>query len=306
MKKKNLKNYRLLLLSFITLIITTKTALAQDTIIKKNGQIELGRVLGIDSTGKTLEFRDVKGIRLISTTSLQSYTTNDLNSSWIKKTSFTVNPSSDEAVRKFSVNRKYLKYLPSRYSVGFNFMSLTNPAFVNDFDSFGRTYSTNRHIETYFQIEVSKNFAMRFPVRFGIKPLNKTLTNPPNTFYGAYSRELIADIGLEPIFYFKKNIYKICWFGAPSFSIGLGKSVKRIIDSNYGTLTYSPIENKTFYRIGFLFGFQNWINEKLQFEMSYGFLVTNNYYQPTYYLSDSIYQRPYLARNLRIALAYRF
>jgi hypothetical protein len=220
---KNLKNYHLLLLSFITLCITAKTVLAQDTLIKRNGEIELGRVLVADSIGKTLEFQDVKGIRLISIASLQSYTTNDLNSSWIKKTSFTTNSSIDVPVKKFAANRKYLKFKPSRYSVGLNFMSLTNPALVNDFEYFGRTYSTNRQIDSYFQLELTEKFALRFPVRIGIKPLNGTITNPPNSFYDAYSRELIADIGVEPIIYLKKNIYKFSLFGAPSFSVGMGK-----------------------------------------------------------------------------------
>jgi len=189
--KKNSKNYRLLLLSFITLCITAKTVLAQDTLIKRSGEIELGRVLGVDSIGKTLEFQDVKGIRLISIASLQSYTTNDLNSSWIKKTSFTTNSSTDVPVKKFAANRKYLKFKPSRFSVGLNFISLTNPALVisltnlaliNDFDYFGRTYSTNRHIDSYFQLELSEKFALRFPIRIGIKPLNGTITNPPMVF----------------------------------------------------------------------------------------------------------------------------
>ena len=304
--KKNSKNYRLLLLSFITLCITAKTVLAQDTLIKRNGEIELGRVLGADSIGKTLEFQDVKGIRLISIESLQSYTTNDLNSSWIKKTSFTTNSSFNNTVKKFAANRKYLKFKPGRYSVGLNFISLTNPALVNDFDYFGRTYSTNRHIDSYFQLELTEKFALRFPVRIGIKPLNGTITNPPNSFYDAYSRELIADIGVEPIIYLKKNIYKFSLFGAPSFSVGMGKSVRRTIDSNLGTVTYANIENKTFYRIGFLVGFQYWFTKHLQYEMSYGYLVTNNYWVPTYDSTENVYNQAYLARNLRIVLAYRF
>ncbi len=305
MKKKS-KNYRLLLLSFITLCITAKSVLAQDTLIKRNGEIELGRVLGVDSIGKTLEFQDVKGIRLISIASLQSYTTNDLNSSWIKKTSFTTNSSSDNAVKKFAANRKYLKFKPDRYSVGLNFMSLTNPTLVNDFDYFGRTYSTNRHVDSYFQLELTEKFALRFPIRIGIKPLKGTIINPPNGFYGMYSRELIGDIGVEPIFYFKKNIHKLTWFGAPSLSIGLGKSVRRIIDSDTYTISYTNIENKTFYRIGFLVGFQYWFTKHLQYEMSYGYLVTNNYWVPTYDSTETVYNQNYLARNLRIALAYRF
>lgn len=305
MKKKS-KNYRLLLLSFITLCLTSKTLLAQDTLFKKNGEMQLGRVLGVDSLGKTLEFQDKEGVRLIAIASLQKYTTNDLSSSWIKKSSFTTNNSSDDAVKKFAINRKYLKYKPSRFSVGFNFMSLTNPALVNDFDFFGRTYSTNRHLDSYFQIEFSEKFALRFPVRIGIKPLNGTIINPPNGFYGMYSRELIGDIGVEPIFYFKKNIHKLTWFGAPSLSIGLGKSVRRIIDSDTYTISYTNIENKTFYRIGFLVGFQYWFTEHLQYEMSYGYLVTNNYWVPTYDSTETVYNQDYLARNLRIALAYRF
>lgn len=304
--KKNLKNYRLLLLSFITLCITTKTVLAQDTLIKKNGEMQLGRVLGVDSLGKTLEFQDKEGVRLIAIASLQKYTTNDLSSNWIKQSSFTTNYSSDKAVKKFAVNHKYLNIKPSKFSIGFNFMSLSNPALVNDFDFFGRTYSTNRHLDSYFQMELSEKFALRFPIRIGVKPLNKTLTNPSNSFYDAYSRELIADIGVEPIFYFQKNIHKLNWFVGPSLSIGLGKSVRRTIDSNIGTVTYANIENKSFYRVGFLFGFQYWITKKLQYEMSYGYLVTNNYWVPTYYPTEDLYNQAYLARNLRIVLAYRF
>ena len=304
--KKNLKNYRLLLLSFITLCITTKTVLAQDTLIKKNGEMQLGRVLGVDSLGKTLEFQDKEGVRLIAIASLQKYTTNDLSSNWIKKSSFTTNYSSEDDVKKFAVNHKYLNFKPNKFSIGFNFMSLSNPALVNDFDYFGRTYSTNRHLESYFQIELSEKYALRFPIRIGIKPLNKTLTNPPNGFYGMYSRELIADFGIEPIFYFQKNIYKFSWFGAPSLSIGLGKSVRRIDDYNLGTVSYTNIENKTFYRFGLLVGFQYWFNKHLQYEMSYGYLVTNNYWVPTFDSTENVYNQDYLARNLRIVLAYRF
>ena len=39
--KKNLKNYRLLLLAFITFCLTSKTLLAQDTLFKKNGEMQL-------------------------------------------------------------------------------------------------------------------------------------------------------------------------------------------------------------------------------------------------------------------------
>ncbi len=304
--KKNINNYHFLLLLFITLGLTSKTILAQDTLIKKNGEIELGRVLGIDNIGKMLEFKDLNGIRLISTTSIQQYTTHVLEENWKKKSYFSTNPSGEEDVKHFAVNHKYLKFEPSKYSVGFNFMSLTNPALVNDFDYYGRTYSTNRHLDSYFQIELSEKFALRFPIRIGIKPLNGTIINPPTNFYDAYSRELIADIGVEPIFYFKKNIHKLNWFVAPSFSVGLGKSVRRIIDDNSYSISYTNIENKTFYRIGFLVGFQYWFTDYLQYEMSYGYLVTNNYWFPTFDSTDNLYNQAYLARNLRIALAYRF
>jgi hypothetical protein len=82
--------------------------------------------------------------------------------------------------------------------------------------------------------------------------------------------------------------------------------VRRIIDSDTYTISYTNIENKTFYRIGFLVGFQYWFTKHFQYEMSYGYLVTNNYWVPTYDSTENVYNQDYLARNLRIVLAYRF
>ena len=299
-----IKNWSLALLLFVCLIFNF--SFAQDTLEFKDGQVKYGRVIGVDTKLNILEFKSPQGQSFISLEKISKYTSNALDEKWVASTQFTFSVAESNQVTKIGSKRKYLDFTPSRYSVGVNFSSLFNPIYVNDFDNFGRTYSTNRYIESFFQIDLNEGVALRFPVRIGIIPLKKTVLNPPNSFYGMFSRELIGDIGFEPIFYFNKHNVKLKWFAAPSLSIVAGRAVSRVIDYDFYTTTYEPLDVEFSYRIGALTGFQYWLSSRFQIESSYGLFVTNNYWQPDdFNVPGQISKRPFFGRNLRHAVIYR-
>ncbi len=280
-------------------------SLAQDTLIFLNGAVKYGRVLGLESNMRIIEFQNGQKNELISLELLKTYTLNQLESNWTMKNNLTQFPSNIYTVKQMGNTRKLLDFVPGKYSIGLNFTTLFNPALINDFDFFGRTYSTNSHIETFFQIDLNPRIALRFPLRIGLKPLKTTVDNTSFDFYGNYTRELIGDIGFEPIFYFKERMVKLKWFAAPSLSMVLGKSVKRTINYEPYATTYTPVSSELCYRIGGLIGFQYWLHPHFQIEGSYGYLITNNYWEPSFSENDVLINSPYLARNLRLALVYR-
>jgi hypothetical protein len=292
-------------LVFILLNILLTHSWSQDTLMYLNGKVKHGRVIGIDANMGLMEFKNVQEHELISLDVLKTYTTNQLEANWTMKNNFTLFQSSIYTVKEMGYNRRLLDFTPGKYSIGLNFTTLFNPGLVNDFDYFGRTYSTNSHIETFCQIELNPRMALRFPLRIGLKPIQSITTANSYDFYGSFSRELIGDIGIEPIFYFNQRLVKLKWFAAPSMSLVLGRSVKRTITSEPYTTIYTPLSTALCYRIGALTGFQYWLNPHFQLESSFGYLITNNYWEPTFSESDVLMNRPYFARNLRLALIYR-
>ncbi|MBU3660581.1 MAG: YjbH domain-containing protein [Flavobacteriales bacterium] len=300
-----MKNFSLAIALFICWIHNFN--LAQDTLEFKDGQFKYGRVIGVDTKLNILEFKNAVGQSFISIENLKKYTSNEIDEKWVSKTLFTFSVAESKHVIKIGSNKKLLDFNPSKYGVGVNLMSLFDPVYVNDFDNFGRTYSTNRYFECFFQTELNPGVALRFPVRIGISPLKEAIVNPSNDFYGRYSRELIGDIGFEPIFYFNRNNVKLKWFAGPSLSIVAGRSVSRILNSDINTTTYVPIDFNLSYRIGVLTGFQYWFGPRFQFESTFGYFVTNNYWQPDdFNQPGKISKRPFFGRNLRLALIYRF
>jgi hypothetical protein len=284
----------------ILLCFISQKHFSQDTLILLDGQTKIGKVLGIDRNLNILEFKSNEEKFFISLSQLKKYSFNLSDEKWNNSSLFTYARNESNQVLRFGSNRKLLSFSPSKYSFGVNFSTLFDPALVNDFDNFGRTYSTNSHFECFFQLDLNDKFALRFPMRIGIKPLKETVINPTNDFFGAFSRELIGDIGIEPIFYFNSNRVKLKWFTAPSFSIVAGKPVKRILDDIDNPLTYIPMNQTFCYRIGALIGYQYWFGPRLQFETTIGFFVTNNYWDPNDFIQES-----YFGRNFRLALIYR-
>jgi len=298
---KIIRNLNLDLLLFIILIF--KSSFAQDTLVFKDGQIKFGRVVGVDTKLNILELSTKEGHSIVSLGILNNFSTNALDENWKGNSRFTFSSTNTNRINRMSNNKKYLKFTPSVYSIGLNFSSLFDPSLVNDFDNFGRTYSTNPYIETFFQMEFNEGVAFRFPVRIGINPLKKTVVNPSNSFYGMFSRELICDFGFEPICYFNKNYYKLKWFAAPSISLVAGKSVSRTLSNGTNGTTYTPINLEFGYRLGALVGYQYWFCPKLQFEGSFGYFITNNYWVPND--GGLPNKKTYFGRNLRAALIYR-
>jgi hypothetical protein len=304
MKNFAIKTFKVL--TTLHLCIVLNFIYSQDTIEFKDGSIKYGRVLGLDKKFNILEFQNSNGKILISVSELKSFTKHQPEEKWNIGETITYSKSESHYVKRFSNNRKYLKYEPRKYSLGLNFTSLFNQSLFYDFDFFNRTYSTNPYLECFFQMEINEGIALRFPTRIGINPLNETILNSQwyYNFYELYSRELIFDIGIEPIFYFNKTPFKVKWFYAPSISATLGKPVAYSLDYNLDIEKYEPLKNKLGFRIGVLSGFQYWLNSRFQFEASFGYFVTNNYWLPNY---DSYNPRRkgYLGRNLRTALIYR-
>lgn len=280
--------------------------LSQDTIEFKDGKIKYGRVLGFDNKLNILEFQDSNERILIPLNSVRFYTKNKLEEKWVNGEFLTYSSAENSQVLTFGNNRKFLDYEPRRFSIGINFSSLFEPSLVNDMDYFGRTYSTNPYLECFFQSEINEAFALRIPTRIGINPLKTTDINPLNSFYGMYTRELLFDIGIEPILYFRKSPVKTRWFFAPTFSAVISRPVSRILDNEINLQKYEPLNNQWGYRIGALTGFQYWFHSRFQLELSYGLFVTNNYWEPDdFNLSGNVRRRPYFGRNLRLALVFR-
>jgi hypothetical protein len=284
---------------------------SQDTLEFKDGRVKYGRVLGFETKLNILEFQDSNERVLISVSELKSFTKHHVEEKRNIAGTFIFSRAESPQVLEFSDNRKYLKFEPRKFSFGLNFTSLIDPAPIDDvLGVFGRTYSTNPYLECFFQMEINDGVALRIPTRIGINPLNSTVINPnpwQNSFYGMYTRELIFDLGVEPIFYFKKIPVKRRWFLAPSISTTLGKQVARTLDYQIDLEKYEPLKNQLGYRIGVLSGFQYWSHSRFQFEASFGYFVTNNYWPPDYHYSGNgnIRRRPYFGQNLRTAVIYR-
>jgi len=291
---------------FTILFVSFNFCFSQDTIEFKDGKVKYGRVLGFDNKLNILEFQDSNEQILIPLNSVRFYTKNKLEEKWTIGEFLTYSNAEYSQVTSFGNNRKYLDYKPRKYSLGINFSSLFDPSLVNDMDYFGRTYSTNPYLECFFQSEINDAFALRIPTRIGINPLKTTDINPLNSFYGMYTRELLFDIGIEPILYFRTPPVKTRWFFAPSFSAVISKPVSRKLDYEMNLEKYEPLNNQLGYRIGALTGFQYWFHSRFQFELSYGLFVTNNYWKPDgSNLSGNIRRESYFGRNLRLALVFR-
>jgi hypothetical protein len=258
-----------------------------------------------------LEFQNSNERVLISVSELKSFTQNQLEEKWNTGESFTFSKADNPQVLRFRDNRQYLKFEPKKFSLGLNFTSLYlyEPYYTKNF--FTRTYSTNPYLECFFQMEINDGLALRIPARIGINPLKTIVINPENLFYSEmYARELLFDLGIEPIFYFRKIPVKTRWFFAPSLSAVLGKpvEVERIQVNNIRSLKNEPLDNQWGYRIGALTGFQYWFHPRFQVELSYGLFVTNNYWEPGLWNNPSNYgrKRPYFGGNFRTAVVYKF
>jgi len=296
-ESKSFKNLLILVIG-----LTCQFVMAQDTLVYLDGRIQYGRVIGIDKEKGVVYFQENETRLLISLSLMKSYTTNNLEENWKVVGYGSLSPANKAATFKMNDARRYLGFEPGKYSIGFNLMSLPNPAKVSDFNYFRRPYSTNRHLEFFFQMEINKKRALRFPVRIGINPLNKTLVVPARyDFYNSYSRELIWDVGIEPIFYLR-GLYKMTWFGAPSLSLGLGRVVNiEHVSNPMNVYIYEAIKNSAIFRVGGLYGFQYWFSKSIQLEMSYGLFLTNNTS-----FDRNTNRNVYFGGNLRGAISCRF
>jgi hypothetical protein len=111
-------------------------SLAQDTLIFLNGAVKYGRVLGLESNMRIIEFQNGQKNELISLELLKTYTLNQLESNWTMKNNLTQFPSNIYTVKQMGNTRKLLDFVPGKYSIGLNFTTLFNPALINDFDLF--------------------------------------------------------------------------------------------------------------------------------------------------------------------------
>jgi hypothetical protein len=304
MKNISFKTFKVLATLHFCMVLNF--SFSQDTLEFKDGKVKYGHVLGFDTKLNILEFQNSNERVLISVSELKSFTKNQLEEKWNTGETFSFSKAYNPQVLQFSDNCKYLKFEPRKFSLGLNFTSLFDPDFVGDLDFFGRIYSTNPYLECFFQMEINDGLALRIPARIGIKPLKTIEINPQNSFYGMYTRELLFDLGIEPIFYFRKTPVKTRWFFAPSLFAVLGKPVARTFNYNINLEKYEPLNNQLGYRIGALTGFQYWFHSRFQFELSYGLFVTNNYWEPDdFYNPGNVRRRPYFGRNLRTAVIYK-
>jgi hypothetical protein len=281
----------------------------QDTIIDIQGLVRYGSVLEVDKTRRYIVFEENNTRSIISMEILQSFTKNSYDSSFQRKDYMiknAQNPSND--IKKMGVTREFMPKGFGKYSVGLNFMALSNPDRLGRLDFLNRTYTTNRFLDLFFQVERSPKLAFRFPLRIGLNPLSEEVTflNGDPKFYwrDQYMKELVGDVGFEPLFYFL-GIHKMTWFFSPGIGMGIGRKVqleKYNVPSEDIAAIFTPMGNTFFMRYNINLGFQYFLSDRIQLEMTSGFLLSKNYRISGWDLRNS----RYISRTLRVALVYRF
>lgn len=250
---------------------------AQDTIVDLKGNILTGKIISIDNNTKFITYVNGKDTLFRTLSSVQRYSLKDsLKATVVQIPTATSSPTQDDFRKSIAHRRQFSKYDYGKWSFGLNLMALLKPSIISDFDFLGNSYTTNRSLDLYAQYEYNSKLALRIPLRIGIQPLGHTYYPPASTSlnYGAYSRELIADIGFEPLVYFE-GLRQISWYFLPSLTLGLGRKVLKV-DGYPNPTFYVPKGNASHYKLSASFGFQANVTRTIQFGMESGLYLSNN------------------------------
>jgi hypothetical protein len=279
------------------------SVISQDTITDNKGNIRTGKILFYDRSYNLMSFLDGSDTIYLN---LSEVIRPELNQERIGKSPYYVSksPATKTNVQKMGIAKQPPNFVYSPYSFGINIFSLIRPTFMldSDVDLF---FSSNLNIDVFFQKEMNPNLALRFPMRIGIKPLNKEIIKSID-YYGEYikeyGKEIIADVGFEPLFY-RNGLKKATWFVAPSLCIGIGRKVVRTNNYLNYTSTYTPSGNAGYFKIGATSGFQLNLTPGIQFGMEYGAYIANNAWH--FYYDNIPKRRTYLGFMGKCYISYR-
>lgn len=296
--KKRLKMNKLIL-ALSVFWVSAFSVLSQDTIVDKKGNLRTGKVLFYDQTYNLISFSSGTDTIYLD---LSEITEPNFNQERIGKVPFfiTKSPASKAYVRKMGMAKQQPNFTYSPYSFGINVFSLIRPDALLDRD-IDRFFASNLNIDVFFQKEMNPELALRFPMRIGISPINEVIIKNIGN-YREYSKEIIGDLGIEPLFYLN-GLTKATWFVAPSLCIGLVRKVTR--EDNYNTYlaTYTPLGNAGYFKIGSTFGFQLNLTPGIQFGMECGAHLSNNAWH--YFYASTPSRRTYFGYTGKFQISYR-
>ena len=276
-------------------------SLAQDTLIDKKGNQRIGKIVSVDELSNVLTLQTEQG-KVVFTLSELKYVSNRGVNHPKEDTIPNATPIYTTNFHGSRPNYISPKYTYSPYSVGWNIIPILN---ILPENSENGRYASNRTIELYGQREINDKFAIRVPLRIGLNPISKEMISQ---VYGLYSKEIIGDIGVEPLFYLN-GFKRLTWIFAPQLSIGRARGAYiSTPDSLVGPYAYvyhySPIGDYSYIRLGFSTGFQMNVTRTVQFGMEFSAYLASNY-MPTY-AYDYGYTTSYAGLGFRGFLSYRF
>jgi hypothetical protein len=275
------------------------SVLSQDTIVDKKGNLRTGKILFYDQTYNLISFSSGTDTIYLD---MAEVTEPTFNQERIGKVPFyiTKSPATKAYVHKMGIAKQQPNFTYSPYSFGINLFSLIRPVGMLDRD-IDRFFATNHNIDIFFQKEIRTDLALRFPMRIGISPLNEVIIKDIGN-YGEYSKEIIGDLGIEPLFYLN-GLTKATWFVAPSLCLGLVRKVTQNYDYNFNAATYTPSGNAGYFKIGSTFGFQLNLTPGIQFGLEYGAHLSNNAWH--YYYESTPTRRTYFGYTGKFQVSYR-
>lgn len=292
-------NMNKLILALSVYFSSAFSVLSQDTLVDKKGNLRIGKILFYDQTYNLISFSSGTDTIYLDMTEITEPT---FNQERIGKVPFyiTKSPASKVYVHKMGIAKQQPNYTYSPYSFGINVFSLIRPEAMLDRD-IDRFFASNRNIDVFFQKEIRTDLALRFPMRIGISPINKVIIKDIGN-YRDYSKEIIGDLGIEPLFYFN-GLTKATWFVSPSLCFGLVRKVTQKYDYNINLATYTPSGNAGYYKVGATFGFQLNLTPGIQFGLEYGAHLSNNAWY--YYNYTTSTRRTYFGYTGKFQISYR-
>lgn len=274
---------------------------AQDTLIDKKGNQRIGKILSVDELSNLLTLQTEQGTVVFKLSELKYVSNREVKN---PKEGTLPNATPVYTTHFHGTRSNYIppKYTYSPYSVGWNIIPLLN--FLPKDSENGR-YASNRTLELFAQREINDKFAIRIPLRIGLNPISKEMISGD---YGIYSKEIIGDIGVEPLF--NLNGFKqLTWIFAPQFSFGRARAAYiKSPDSLAGPVyNYLPMGDYSYIRAGFSTGLQLNVTRTIQFGLELSAYLANNF-MPSYYVNAYSYgyQRLYGGIGFRGFLSYRF
>lgn len=288
-----------LLLSLSVFWCSAFSVLSQDTIVDKKGNLRIGKILFYDQTYNLISFSSGTDTIYLDMAEITEPSFNQERSGNVPSY-ITKSPESKKTVRKMGIAKQPPNFVYSPYSFGINAFSLIRPIGMLDRD-IDRFFASNLNIDVFFQKEIKPNLALRFPMRIGLKPLKHIIIKEFG-YYGEYSKEIIGDIGIEPLLYLN-GLKKVTWFVSQSICVGLVRRVNPLYDYNNNLATYTPMGNAGYLKVGNTFGFQLNLTPNIQFGLEYGAYLANNAWRNYYDSYPS--RRTYFGYTGKFQISYR-